>query len=277
MDNGPHDLGGRIYYGCEGTAVRHLFGAVASPLAVPGNYLPFTQAVSFRETCIPGGCARTFVVSLTGRELQRLGSEAVFLPLTLADFTTVPAGVTLTDRSQLKFRINAQLDSGTRRFVVDANQTFEVQANSVCIEWVAPANFVEVAGRPVVPAIGGFVIDALLGCSAAAIEDPLGNTTCTFTSHLYVTAATRGIVTVPAFATDVTIYQAATLGASAVMWEQHYGNPTVAGSLEAGAIPFILGQRRTEQEQVLPNVSHFRSDIDPASDRWFILRWTIRP
>lgn len=275
----PH--GGRVMYGSEGLAQRHLFGSVATPTPTAIDYQAFTQEQSHREVCIANShCARTWVVSLTGRELQRTASESILSPLPLTAFDRPPAGSSYAARTQLKFGISAQLDSGLRHFFADANQSFEVQANRVCISWLAPANFVEVTDTVVPPdrLRSGFVVDALLGASAAAIEAPLSNATFSYTTHMYVPLGTRVVQAIPPFACELTIYQSATLGNAAVMFEQLYGDPNIPiTAIECGAIPFIVGQRRTQQEQLIADATHIRSDIEPNADRWFTLRWTIRP
>jgi hypothetical protein len=275
-------LGGRAYFGAEGIAQRHLFGSVASPNSLPSQYAAFTQEVSARETCIAAGpnCARTYVVSLTGREIQRSLNDGSAAPLPLQAFSQVPAGAILVPRTQLKYAISAHLHSGTRRFFADSGQSFEIQANRICIDWLGPQSIVEVTDqtRAAIPNQSGFLIDVLLGASAAAIEDPIGNTSFTFTTHLFVPATEQGTVIIPPFATDVMIYQAALLGTASVMWTQWYGDPAVlAPAIEMAALPFIPGRRRTEQESVLPDATHLQSDLDPDLDRWFALRWTIRP
>lgn len=270
-------LGGRVYYGAEGIAQRHLFGSVASPNGDPSEYVDFTNFQSHRETCIAAGpsCARTYVVSLTGREIQRTTLELPLGPLPLDAFSNPPAGLQITPRSQLKFAISAQLHSGTRRFFADAGQSFEIQANRICIDWMGPPSIVEVTDqtRASIPSQEGLLVDALLGASAAAIEAPIGMPSFTFTTHLYVVAGTQGVVTIPPFATDVTIYQSLTLGTSSVAWTQLYGT-----ALELGTIPFLPGRRKSEPEIVLPDATHLQSDVAAdGADRWFTLRWTCRP
>lgn len=281
--DGRRDLGGRVKYGPEGIAQRHLFGSVASPNAAQNQYATFDQAEGHREVCVAGGhgCARTYVVSLTGREIQRSSNDGSFAPLPLQAFDQLPAGAVLAPRSQLKFRISAQLHSGQRQFFADAGQSFEIQANCICIDWWAPSAFVEVTDRTLatISEQSGFVIDALLGASAAAIEDPIGMPSLTFTTHLVVTAGTQGVVQIPPFATDVTIYQAFTLGTASTMWTQWYGDPSVlAPAIEMGAMPFLPGLRKTQPEMVLPDATHLQSDIAAdGADRLFTLRWTCRP
>ena len=173
--------------------------------------------------------------------------------------------------------------SPNRMFDMDANQSITVVAQSVCVDWLGPPGTLDVqyftaAQRAAVP-LTGMVVDSFLGVSLSRIEESPGeNSTAVLTRHLYVPAATRGSIQIPPYAQEVTIYQAPTLGISSVMWTQTYGDPNgLSGSMAIGALPFIVGQRRTQQESTIPNASHLWTDIDPDTDRFYTLSFTIRP
>lgn len=275
-----HDpLRGRVRFECEGTAVRHLFGSVATPTASQQDYQSVALSVSHRDGKVAGyrGEGRIYVVSLTGRDLIRVSDEVPIGALPLEAFDAPPAGAQVVQRSQLKFEISAYLDSGVRTFRADAGQSFHVEAVRVQASWLAPANFVEVYGANLA-ASGtrtGMVIDSQLGCSIAATESSVGDDEIVYTTHLYAPANTQPAAAIPAFADRVTIYQADT-GAASVLWTQHYGDPAIA-SLQACTLPWIGGARRTQPESVMHDATHLQPDLDVDNDRFFTLRWSIRP
>jgi hypothetical protein len=283
MDTPHYDSSfGRVAPRISGVGQVHLFGSMGI-LLTGADYPEFTQTRSLNEACSPnesgcGGCARTWGVTLTGREIQRFSAETPLAPIGENDFDNPPAGSLSVPRSQLKFRITADLGwSGLRRFFADAGQSFEVHANRVCIEWFAPAAF-QLAGQNLsagLTPVTGFVVDARIGAEAAIVETAIGLRDVTFTTHLFVPATATGTLIVPAYAQEVTIYQTGA-GAAATQWMQTYGIAPV-GPIDIAAIPFIAGARKTEPQIVLPDATHFRTDIDAANDRFFTLRWTIRP
>ena len=275
----PNTLGGRVHLGCEGTAVRHLFGSVSTPIASVDDYLAFPLATSHRDGHLGGGChhGRIYAVSLTGRDLIRVSDEIPIGALPISAFDLAPAGAVLTQRSQLKFQIDAYLDSGKRTFQADAGQTFHVEATRVQVSWLAPTNFVEVndATASAAGTRTGMVLDSLMGASVAATESSVGDDEVVYTTHLFVPANTQPAIAIPPFADRVTIYQN-TGGAASVLWTQHYGDPAVA-SIEASTLPWIPGGRRTHPESVMHDATHLQPDLDPDNARFYTLRWSIRP
>jgi hypothetical protein len=157
----------------------------------------------------------------------------------------------------------------------------ELNADRVCVDWLGPVNMYDVSDITpgmVPPARGpGFVVDEWLGISLVRMEESVGSNTVTLTTHIFVPAGTQGVITVPPFATEVTVYQDPTLGAAAVSWTMMYGNPTILGNvIPIGVIPFIAGARKSMENIELPDVTHIQTDAD-NSDRFFTMRWTIRP
>lgn len=283
--------GGKVQRRGVYQGATHLFGSVAPLEEFPQlSYLPIPEGGTGWWPKCPDAqpCAITWLVSLTGLELQRNSEDAVPLaPLDESLFhfpNALPAGVSRSRQTQLKAVITANVGSGERRFFCDLNQSIELQAGSVSVDWMAPSNaansFVNAGTanvRPIpVPTRIGFVVDALVGVEVARIEDPIGLRDVHFTNHLIVAADTRGTIVVPPFATKLTIYQAATLGSASTQWEMHYGDPAILTSIEHGTIPFIPGARKTEPEIDLGDVEFLRTDQDDEN-RFFTLRWTIRP
>lgn len=265
---------GRVQPFAAGMGVIRLFGSMGATVDV---YPAFTKQVAMKNVC--EGCPRTWVVTLTGREIQRFSSETPLRALLLADFDNPPVGALSVPRTQLKFAISADLGfAGRRRFFVDAGQTFEVEASRICIDWLAPEIFLPVVDNqssPPVTPLTGFVVDAMIGAEAAIVENAIGLTEATFTTHLAVAAGTAGNIIVPPYAQQVIVYQNPS-GAASTQWVQAYGVAPV-GPFDIGSLPFIPGERRTEQETLLPDATHLRTDIDPANARFFTMRWTIRP
>lgn len=290
---GCEDMGGRVARRGVFKGAMHLFGSVSpnQELAQLG-YLPIPEAGSgWWPKCPPSQiCARTWLVSTTGDELQRSIPEAPQGPLHESLFlpqNALPAGVSRSiGRTQIKAVITANTGSGERRFFADVGQAIELQADTVSVDWMAPSDednvFVDVgmAGKRPTPAPtrAGIVIDARVGVEVAIIENPVGIFDVVFTNHLVVAQNTRGVIVVPPFARELTIYQAATLGAASVQWEMHYGDPVLlATTVEHGTIPFIPGLRKTEPGIELGDTTHLRTDLDANANRFFTLRWTIRP
>lgn len=289
---GCENMGGRVARRGVYKGAMHVFGSVSPNREFPQlGYLPIPEGGNgWWPKCPPSAiCARTWLVSTTGDELQRDSAvavgplhESLFLPS-----NALPAGVSRSiGRTQVKAVITANTGSGERRFFCDVGQAIELQADTVSVDWMAPGNatnqFVDVgmADHRPTPAVTatGLVIDARIGCEAAIIENPIGIFEVVFTNHLVVAANTRGTIVVPPFARSVTIYQAATLGAASVQWEMHYGDPAIlAVTVEHGTIPFIPGLRKTEPEIDLGDATHLRTDTDANANRFYTLRWTIRP
>lgn len=287
------DMRGRVARRGVFKGAMHLFGSVSPnrELAQIG-YLPIPEAGSgWWPKCPPAAaCASTWLVSTTGDEIQRSISEEAVGPLHENLFlpqNALPAGASRSiGRTQIKAVITANTGSGERRFFADVGQAIEIQADTVSVDWMAPSDetnqFFDVgmAGkRPTPePTAVGIVIDARVGVEVALIENPIGLFDVVFTNHLVVPLNTRGTIPVPPFARAVTINQAATLGAASVQWEMHYGDPALlATTVEHGAIPFIPGLRKTEPGIELGDTTHLRTDTDANANRFFTLRWTIRP
>lgn len=261
-----------------------LFGAVAPPpTPYQSTYLPAIGPVSKWDCCDCG----LWMLQCSVLEIQRQNDEGNISPLTpqaFSDPNTLPAGAQLVRRSQLKLRVTAGVGTANRRFDMDVGQSLEINADKVCVDWLAPTNFYEVPTFPVgtlfpvpaPPTRSGFVIDVWLGVSLVRLEEAVGDNEVTLTTHLFVPANTLGVIQVPPFATKVTVYQDPTLGASAGIWQMLYGDPVVVGTIPHGAIPFIPGARKSEPDIDLADTTHLQTDLDNA-DRFFTMRWTIRP
>lgn len=259
-----------------------LFGLVASPpTPYQSTYLPFIYGSEKWNAC---GCG-LWTIQSTAIEAQREADEATaFSPLpNLAVFepSMLPAGAVLTRRTQMKLRITAGFGAANRRFDIDAGQTLELNADRVCVQWLAPVNFYVV--NDFTPGVApptrgpGFVLDEWLGVSLARMENSVGSNEATLTTHVFVPASTQVTIDVPPFAREVTVYQDPTLGTAAVQWTMLYGNPATLGNvIPHGTIPFLAGARKTVDGIVLPDTTHIQTDAALA-DRFFTMRWTIRP
>lgn len=278
-----HPLQGRIRP-LEGKNI-YLFGSLASAPADPSTYFAPTRAVGYWQPQGKVGCGcGCWMIQASTVEVLRSASEVVIAPLgnvsqVIGPNTALPVGaVRARGRSQLKLQVTAEASTTARTFFMDVGQTIELNADCIGIQYLAPDNFVEISGGQNLSVLrSGLVADVYTSVSLNRIEQSVGATEAIFTTNLFVTANTLLSVPVPPFAREVTIYQNS-LGASSVQWTQWYGDPiTVAGSIEAASLPWIAGLRRTQQETLIPDVTHLRTDADANADRFFTLRWVIRP
>lgn len=267
-------------------------GTVATWLDPPLSSAPVeSQIFNVCSTATAG----LWQITTTAAEYRRNAGEEGLLPLPDSAIRQIPAGLApYTKRTIMGLRVWANDGADLRQFDMDANQSIMIVAQSVCIAWTGPrntvgtdaANTVEILGMPDAmrerAPIGertGIVVDSFLGVSLARIEENAGdNSEVLCTRHLFVPAATRGSLEIPPYANEVIIYQEPTLGTSSVMWTQTLGDPNGgSGSIALAALPFIVGQRRTQQESILPNVSHLQTDIDPDNTRFFTAVFKVRP
>lgn len=272
--------------------IFHLWGSI-SPGGDQSTYLDPTRSAPVANMC-RGHDGGVWQITTTAKEYRRLVEEGTALPLLDTAISDVPVGVDpFTRRTVVQLRVYASDGVDEREFEMDANQSITIVAQDVCAYWLGPRG--ETAGgaddntgmRDVLNLQGpernlprsGMVIDAFLGVSVSRIEQPPGhNSEVLLTKHLFVPEGERGSIAIPAYANRVTIYQEPTLGSSSVMWTQTLGDPNgVSGFMTLAALPFIVGERKTEPEAILPNASHLWSDIDNDADRFFTLVWTIRP
>lgn len=269
----------------QGKTIR-LFGSVATPTPVVSSWITPTSTRGYwTSPCDCVGCGATMITAAVVEILRNTDESPPLAPLEISDFAdhnALPAGATrVRGRSQVKMRVSAELATTSRQFLMDVGQTIEVNAECVCVEFLVPNNFYEVFdgtgqrldGQTV---RSGLVLDVMLSVAIARIETGVGATEAIFTSNHFVLASTQPTIVIPPFARDVTIYQTPA-GSASAMWTQWYGDPAVTlGSIQAGVLPWRAGLRRTEQESVLPDATHLRPDVDDA-DRFFTLRWSIRP
>lgn len=279
-DCSDRDLSGRMRP-LEGKALR-LFGSISSTVGPDGSgYLPPVRMVGNWQPQKRQGCeCGLWMIQSSVVEILRSAEELTLFPLNNVNVfnpnSALPAGaVRAPGRSQVKLNITAEASTTARTWQQDVGQTLEVNADCIGISYFVPDNFYEVPGLTM-PARSGLVVDVYLSVSLNRLEQSVGNNEAILTTNLFVPGGTQGVVTVPAFAREVTIYQT-TDGIASALWTQWYGNPAVvAGSVQAGVLPWIAGSRRTEQESLLPDVTHLRTDLDDL-DRFYTLRWLIRP
>lgn len=267
-------------------------GTVATWLDPPLSSAPVeSQIFNVCSTAAAG----LWQITSTAVEYRRQVSETPTLPLPDSAIRQLPAGIApYTKRTIMGLRVWANDGADLRQFDMDANQSCTIVAQSVCIAWTGPrntvgtdaANTVEILGMPdglrELAPIGtrtGMVVDSFLGVALSRIEEEPGdNSVVLCTRHLFVPLATRGSIEIPPYANEVTIYQEPTLGTSSVMWTQTLGDAAgLSGSIALASLPFIVGERRTEQESILPNVSHLRTDLDNDFNRFFTLVFRVRP
>lgn len=265
----------------------HLWGSIA-PDGTVATYTDPTEEGQVAKDCreADGGA---WQITTTAREYRRLVTEGTALPLPDTAFSQIPPGVDpFTRRTVVQLRVFASGGSGLREFEMDANQSIVIVAQDVCVKWLGPDG---PGGTPMrdVQNLGavernlprtGLVIDAFLNVALERIEtDPGSNSEALLTKHLFVPEGERGSIAIPAYAREVTIYQEPTLGTSSVMWTQTLGDPNgiVPSFLTLASLPFIVGERKTEPEAILPNASHLWSDIDNDADRFFTLVFLVRP
>ena len=281
-----------------GAKTIHLWGSVA-PGGTVATWLDPPLSSEPVESQIFNVCsdaaAGLWQITSTAVEYRRNVSETPTLPLPDSAIRQIPAGIApYTKRTVMGLRVWANDGADLRQFDMDANQSVAIVAQSVCIAWTGPrntvgtdiANTVEILGMPdpmreraPIGTRTGMVIDAFLGVSLSRIEQQPGdNSVVLCTRHLFVASGTRGSIEIPPYADEVTIYQEPTLGASSVMWTQTLGDPNGgSGSIALASLPFILGERRTDQESILPNVSHLQTDLDNTGNRFFTLVFRCRP
>lgn len=218
-----------------------------------------------------------FQITTTAVSYIRNVGEVPTLPVANIVNTQVPAGLNFTRRTQFQLRVFANDGVDIRQFDMDANQSLAIVAQDVCIDWLGPPGTQDVSVTAGTTRVG-LVQDCFLGAALSRIEGtPGANSTAILTRHLFVPADDQLSIEIPPYATEVTIYQEPTLGNSAVMWTQTAGDlNSAAGGLSMATLPFIPGQRRTQQQSILGNCTHLQSDAD-TEDRFFTLVWTIRP
>lgn len=279
--------------------LRHFFGSYATPSASPTNKLPYVVKSSLRWYCCSeedqdcadeniGGCGRTWLIGSDVTEVLR-GSEVQMEPLSggqvdgsesLPEAPAQPA-VRNQNRSLLKLQVILNRWGGEHVFFMDTNQWLEVESTDVTFRLYAPSNFEEIGtgrARPnPLPTRTGLVGDALIGTAAIEIEAPTSpnKNSVIFTENLFVADNTRQVIRVPPFARSVTIYQNP-LGVPAVVWVGRYSDPNITDSIEAQSLPFIVGLRKTEPLEILPDVTHLETDL-AVGDRFFTLQWDIVP
>lgn len=279
MDGSAY-LGGRARDVSCSTRRVHLWSVVATSNATPhATYaIPFIETEEILDACDHGlwqisTSAVEYVRSTGVGTLNPLSDEALNDP-------SLGGGATQSRRTEMKLRVRASDGATPRLFDIDLNQSVMVVARKICAALLVPPGAIDVNNQPTGAAAfarSGFVADSFVGLSFTRCEEAPGdNSDAILTTHLFVAAGLQGVATIPPFAREVTIYQAATIGNASVMWTQHYGNPAVA-SIEIGALPFIAGARKTQSEIVLPDAQFLRSDIDGAADRFYTLVWSIRP
>lgn len=263
--------------------LAHVWASVSPTAATPGNYIiPFVEGSQLFRKCHVAGEPGNWQITTTAVEYQRDSNEGpALLPLPDTAITQIPAGLNPVRRTQIQLFVTASDGAGIRKFYMDCNQSLSITAQECCVHWFWPPNSVDVQGLLPPPRDAltrtGLVVDAFIDAGVSRIESaPGSNSTCTFTTHLSVAAGQVGVTEIPPYAQAVTIYQALALGSASVVWTQHYGDPTT-GSIEVGAFPFIVGQRRTQQAGFLGNVTHLVTDVDPDNARLFTLVWLIRP
>lgn len=277
-------LGGRA---CAPVPVQnqHVFGSFADNLDPPFGFSTFLQPTQGRVLnqvrCAAFQDPPLHLVTTDAIEVLRAAGDPIG-PLSAEVIQTgdpLPPGARrLQNRSLLKVGVTLVRGTVQHRFFMDFNQQVEVHASSVAIDLFAPDNFEVTAMSPPFPAgltRAGLVADELVGTSIIRIEQPTGLKDVIFTENIFVAQNTRAVLAVPPYAVGLTVYQAS-VGAAETAWEMHYGDPIV-GSVEVGTIPFIPAARKTEPLIETPNVTHLRTGIDVDADRFFTLRWTIRP
>ena len=265
-----------------GAKGAHLFGSIA-PDGTQATYTdPSIFGMLWRDCVAAGG--GLWQITTTAKEYRRLVSEGSAIALPDEAISQTPVGVDpFTRRTVVQVRVQANDGADERLFDMDANQSIAIVAQDVCVYWLGPSGMVDMlhlnAAQRAPTTRTGMVIDCFLGLSLSRIEQqPGSNESVTLTRHLFVPAEARGSIAIPPYARAVTIFQEPTLGASSIMWTQTLGDPNgVSGFLTLAALPFIVGERKTEPEEILPNASHLWSDVDNAADRFFTLVWTIRP
>jgi hypothetical protein len=279
-----HPFSGRIRP-LAGKTIR-LFGSIFNP-ASPDGYIAPDRIVGEWQHHIRDDCECGAVVIQTSvTEILRSSTEpAALTPLPLVAYASpnsnLPAGATrAVGRSQVKLRLSAEISTIGRQWFQDAGQTIEVLADCVSVSYFAPSNFVEItAANETSTTIQahGLVIDTQISVSICRLEQSIGIPSVAYTQNLFVPAESSLTIAVPPFATEVLIYENA-LGAASTAWTQWYADPAVtAGAVQAGLLPFIPGQRRTQQETLIPDVTHLQTDADLNADRFFTLLWTVRP
>lgn len=265
-----------------GSKGLHLWGSVAPGPDLFETWRDPTAYAQFMRDCVRTG-GGLWQITSTAKEYRRVVSEGSLLPLPDIAISQIPPGVDpFTRRTVVQLRVQANDGADERVFDMDANQSVTIVAQDVCVYWLGPEGMIDLLnlgdGQRDLP-LSGMVIDSFLGASISRIEqDPGNNSEVILTRHLYVPAATRGSTAIPSYAREVTIYQEPTLGTSSVMWTQTLGDPNgVSGSMTLAALPFIVGQRKTQPEAILPHASHLYTDIDPGFARFFTLVYVVRP
>lgn len=255
----------------------HLWGQYATDAEdVPASWLQPTAEIPIGRPCMdmPG----LFQICTSVHEYRRVDRQNPLLPLPDTAWSVVPPGVApYTSRTMLKVRVMAVDGVDQRFFWMDANASVAVQADTCCAWIVAPTGTRDVqslVGEQRNLPLDGLAFDSFIGASISRIENtPGNNSSVPYTQQVYVPRETQLAFEVPPYAQDLTIYQALQ-GNPSTTWEWMLG--TGGAFVGLGAVPFDGGTRRTPPSEV-PACTHLQSDIDLDTDRFFTLRWTIRP
>lgn len=255
----------------------HLWGRYATDSSDPAaSWLQPVAEIPIGRPCLdlPG----LFQVCTAVHEYRRVDREGALLPLPDTAWSTIPAGVTpYTTRTLLKVRVMAVDGVDARYFMMDANASVAVQADTCCAWIVVPTGTRDVnslVGDQRNLPLDGLVFDSFIGASISRIENtPGNNSSVPFTQQFYVPATESRTIEIPAYAQELTVYQSL-LGNPATIWE--WMLDTGGAFVGLGALPFDGGTRRTGAADV-GAATHLQTDVDPDTDRFFMLRWTIRP
>lgn len=250
------------------------------------NYLPQTADGPCKDGLPPyrHRCERLWMVSTAAQSVWRESVNADLTPLTPAQFdsfetfgSTPPAGALMGGNGWFRLKVKVNDNTGNRVFLMDLDEKVELYGYSVQAELVGPPGAILIAptvndSQAATPAaLRGTVIDLRVGASIQPIESPVGLWSTRSTQLVVVPINTSASVSVPRFARAVKIYQS-TAGAAAGPWQRVVG----PGAFNVGVINFAA-RHSVDEDAELGRESTLLSDVDAASDRVFVVQWTIVP
>ena len=267
------ELGGRT---CRRDAlVRRFFGEyVPGPDRGPGALQIFNLLGPAKWTDPSADGLRLWHIGADATEIIRNAADAVG-PVPQQSFSQyagqIAGGFRTQNRSALKLQVTIQNLGGQHIFWMDANQGLEVYSDCIAIDLVLPPGFVEVPPDDVTRG-PGLVADLQVGAFQFEIEESRSLKEVSLTTYHTVGANSQPEIQVPPFAQRATVYQTGA-GSASTAWTMWLGAPSVG--VELGTIAFIPGGR-VSYEVAMPSATFLQPDLDTV-DRFFTIRWTIRP
>lgn len=225
-------------------------------------------------------CDRLWNINVRGIEVYRTSAELINpLSASVIQNGPLPAGASRSvGIHAYRLRIKVSTPSEFAIYEADCDQDIEIWGQAVEVNLLGPANAVPIGSNADTSTItrNQFVVDSIIAAAIYPIEQSKSVRDFYLTEYLRSPANTASVIRVPRGARAVKIYQGTPLvAAPSARWQRFIGDPTVVTAIPIGGINFA---QRESIDNSLPEIaSHLQTDVEPANQRLFTLRWTIRP